>query len=63
MSKITRTTVASGEIGQYGHEWSIIKQRDLKYCSETYELFIGINHIFTAESVVEALAVLVDEFR
>ena len=62
MSKQKRTTVASGVIGEYSHEWAVVQVCDQKYNSETYELFIGEERIASAASVVEALAVLVDEF-
>jgi hypothetical protein len=62
MSRIIRTTVASGVIGQYDHEWTVIRQYDPKSDSECYELFINREHIVTINSVVEALAILVEEF-
>lgn len=59
---IKRTISASGVIGNYAIKWSIIKLRDLRYGSESYELFIEDDHIATTDSVVEALAILVEEF-
>lgn len=62
MKQIVRTTVASGVIGQYSHEWSVIKLHDRRYDSESYELFISEEHVASFPSVVEALAALVEEF-
>lgn len=62
MKQIKQTTVASGIISEYAHEWAVIKLHDTKYDSTSYELFINEGHVFSGESVVECLAVLVDEF-
>ena len=63
MSRIIRTTVASGVIGQYDHEWTVIRQYDPKSDSECYDLFINQEHVHVpVASVVEALAVLVEQF-
>ena len=62
MKQITQTTVASGVIGQFNHEWAVVMLHDQKYDSRSYELFIGEEHIVSVASVVEALAVLVGEF-
>ena len=60
--QIIRTVVASGVIGQYDHEWIVVRLRDTKYESESYELFINEEHEYSAQSVAEALAVLVENF-
>ena len=62
MSKITRTTAASGIIGQYNHEWSVYKLYDKNYDSECYNLYINNEYVGYYPSVVKAIAVLVENF-
>lgn len=62
MKQIKRTIVASGVIGQYSHEWTVIRLYDTKYDSESYEVFVAERHIASVSSVVEALSVIVEEF-
>lgn len=62
MKGIIRTTVAGGVIGQYDHAWEVHRLRDVKDDTESYELYINGNHIVSVDSVVEALAVLVEQF-
>jgi hypothetical protein len=62
MRQIERTIVASGIIGQYGHEWVVMKLYDRKYDSESYNLYINKEYIGDFPSVLKALAVLIDHF-
>lgn len=63
MSQIDRKIVASGVIGQYCHEWAVMKLYDKKYDSECYDLYINKEHIASYSSVVKALAELVNQFE
>lgn len=62
MSKIERTVVASGIIGEYNHEWTVIRLYDKKYDSSSYNLYINKEYIGDYPSVIEALTALVDQF-
>ena len=63
MARIQRTVVASGIIGQYGHEWVIMRLYDMKNNSECYDLYINKNYYDSYPSTFEALDMLVDQFR
>lgn len=62
MANIIRTTAAIGNIGQFNHDWSVVKLYDTKYHSTTYELFINGEHVSSHDSVLKALVNLVDCF-
>lgn len=63
MARIERTMVASGIIGIFSHEWKIVKLYDIKYDSESYNLYINEEYYGDYPSVVKALATLVNQFE
>ena len=63
MTQIERTVVASGVIGKYSHEWTVIRLYDRKNDSECYNLYINEEYIGHYPSVVVALDVLTDQFK
>ena len=63
MARIEHKTVASGIIGHYDHEWEVQRLYDRKNDSECYNLYINKEYIDYFPSVVEALSVLVENFK
>ena len=71
MRRNEHKVVASGVIGQFNHEWQIVFRDGIRHHAEWYDLFVKSPSIEGKEmwdrfgsynSVVEALAALVDEF-
>lgn len=62
MQGVDITTVASGIIGEYGHDWEVKRFYVWRNEETFYELYVHGERWTQHKSIAEALAVLVDQF-